>query len=62
MLLTDYKPRSELVVERTEVKGPTFPVIDIHARFGPLTLRTNYAEYDTKTEVERLKQLGALYH
>jgi len=62
MLLTDYKPRSELVVERTEVKGPTFPVIDIHAHFGPLTLGPNYAErYDTKTEVERLKQLGVRY-
>lgn len=62
LLLTDYKPRSELVVERKEVTGPKFPVIDIHSHFGPLTMGPNYAErFDTKTEVEKLKSLGVIY-
>ncbi len=62
MLLTDYRPRSELVVERTQVTGPKFPVIDAHAHFGPLTLGPNYAErFDTKAEVEKLKALGVRY-
>lgn len=62
MMLSDYKPRSELVVQRTEVTGPKFPVIDVHAHFGPLTLGPNYANlFSTETEVRKLKELGIRY-
>lgn len=36
MLLEHYSPRSELVVPRTELRGPAFPVVDFHGHFGPL--------------------------
>lgn len=62
MLLSEFKPKSELVVERQEITKPKFPVIDIHAHFGPLTLGPDYANrFDTKTEVENLKKLGVRY-
>ena len=35
LLLTEYMPRSELVVERQTVTQPKFPVIDAHTHFGP---------------------------
>jgi len=62
LLLTEYKPRSELVVEREQVTGPKFPVIDIHAHFGPLTLGPDFeTRFDPKVEVEKLKSLGVVY-
>lgn len=57
--LSQFYPRSELVVERQIVEKPKFPVIDVHAHFGPMLLGENYAEkYDTGEEVEKLKKLG----
>lgn len=59
MLLQDYMPRSELVVERVEVTRPKFPVIDAHMHFGPLTNGPDFAsKYDTQAEVEKLKEHG----
>lgn len=59
LLLSEYKPKSELIVERTTITGPKFPVIDIHGHFGPLVLGPDYANrYDTLKEVDKLKKLG----
>lgn len=59
MLLQDYMPRSELVVERVRVARPRFPVIDAHMHFGPLTNGPGFdKKYDTKAEVEKLRELG----
>ena len=57
--LNEYRPRSELVVERKAVTKPKFPVIDMHTHFGPLVLGENYTErYDTAREVERFRAAG----
>lgn len=59
LLLSEFQPKSELVVERQQLLGPKFPVIDMHGHFGPLVLGPNYAEsYDPVEEVEKLKRLG----
>lgn len=59
LLLRDFKPRSELVVERQSIKKPKFTVIDAHTHYGPLTNGDDFAErYDTKAEIERLQSLG----
>lgn len=57
--LSEFMPRSELVVERVRVTKPRFPIIDTHTHFGPLVLGENYADrYDTAREVERFKEAG----
>ncbi len=62
LLLSEFKPRSELVVDRVEITEPKFPVIDIHGHFGPLVLGEGYASrYDTLEEVEKLKKLGVTH-
>ena len=49
-------------MEREQITGPKFPVIDIHAHFGPLTLGPDYEKrFDPKKEVEKLKSLGVVY-
>lgn len=59
LLLSEFKPKSELVVEKQAITEAKFPVIDAHMHFGPLTNGENFAEkYDTKVEVEKLKELG----
>lgn len=59
LLLSEFKPKSELVVERQVITGAKFPVIDAHMHFGPLTNGEDFAnKFDTKTEVEKLKELG----
>lgn len=59
MLLTEYMPKSELVVERQTVTRAKFPVIDAHMHFGPLTNGPDFdKKYDTKSEVEKLRELG----
>lgn len=56
MLLTEYMPKSELVVERETITKPKFPVIDAHMHFGPLTNGPDFeSKYDAKTVVETLK-------
>ncbi len=59
LLLSEFMPKSELVVERRTVKKPKFPVIDAHTHYGPLTNGEGFASrYDTKKEMERLQALG----
>lgn len=59
LLLTEYMPKSELVVERQEVTRAKFPVIDAHMHFGPLTNGPDFeSKYDTKTVVETLQSQG----
>ncbi len=59
LLLTEYMPRSELVVERQTVTQPKFPVIDAHTHFGPLTNGPDFdTKYDTEAEVAKLRELG----
>lgn len=42
--LLDWKPQSEMVVRRTEVLHPKFPVIDIHNHLGDLDKMKTYLE------------------
>ncbi|HHY10304.1 MAG TPA: amidohydrolase [Firmicutes bacterium] len=57
--LGDFVPQSELVVERRKVPKPRYPVIDIHAHFGPLVLGPNFHNrYDTEAEVAKFKSFG----
>lgn len=36
LLLSEYIPKSELIVESHDIQFPKFPVIDIHSHFGSL--------------------------
>ncbi len=57
--LSEFRPESELVVPRTEITKPKFPVIDMHTHFGPLVLGDQFYEcYDTAAEVEKFKACG----
>jgi len=59
LALSKFVPHSELVVERREVPTPKFPVIDMHAHFGPLVLGEHYRDlYDTGAEVAKFKSHG----
>lgn len=59
MLLSQYIPESELVVEKHEVVNPAFPVIDIHTHFGRLMFGDGYDKlYDTDAAVAVLKAKG----
>lgn len=59
ILLSEYLPKSELVVEKSDIKKPRFPVIDIHTHYGALLLGEHYEDvYDTAEQVEYLKQQG----
>ncbi len=59
LYLSEYMPRSELVVEKHMVETPRFPVVDIHSHFGQMLLGEDYAEkYDTGEVVARLKENG----
>src|ERR1700748_2054323 len=40
--LLDWKPKSQLVVKRTDVAKPKFPVIDIHNHLGELENTETY--------------------
>jgi len=59
LYLSEYMPRSELVVEKHFVETPRFPVVDMHSHFGQILLGEDYAnKYDTGEVVERLKKNG----
>jgi hypothetical protein len=59
ILLSEYKPKSELHVEEHQVTRARFPVLDIHAHFGGLLLGPDYASrYDTATVVDKLRRHG----
>ncbi len=59
LLLKDYRPESELVVPRTAITKPKFPVIDIHGHFGPMVFGEAYEDrYDTGEVLRRLGEYG----
>lgn len=59
ILLSEFKPKSELRVEEHIKSSPLFPVIDFHTHFGRLLFGENYADlYDTAAVVEALQRMG----
>lgn len=54
ILLADFMPKSELVVDRVKLAGPKFPVIDIHGHFASLIA----GKGDIEKEIGKLKALG----
>ncbi len=53
------EPICELRVKRTEIKGPKFPIIDMHTHFGPMLRGDAYVDmYDTSETIEKLKEAG----
>ena len=54
-----FHPRSELVLPQHGTAMPPFPVIDMHAHFGPLLLGEHYEEeYDTRRVCDVLREMG----
>lgn len=61
ILLRDYRPVSEAVVEKHRFDRPRFEVIDIHTHMGKLLLGEDYdLKYDTGEFLERLNRLGVV--
>lgn len=59
ILLSQYMPVSELVVEQHPKPEPYAPVFDVHTHFGRLLLGDDYDKlYDTAEVVEGLKKRG----
>lgn len=59
ILLSQYKPRSELRVDQHEVMKPKYPVFDVHTHMGSLLLGGNYeSKYDTGEFVKTLEYYG----
>lgn len=57
--LTEYVPKSELIVESHYIKTPKFPAIDAHTHFGSLVLGDDYeSKYDMAKTVEIMKGYG----
>lgn len=55
----EFHPKVELVVEEHPCAMPPFPVIDMHAHFGPLLLGENYEQtFDTKESCRMLRDMG----
>jgi len=59
ILLSEYMPESELVLEEHYVSKPKFNVIDVHTHFGLIAYEDGYVDkYNTAKEVEKLKEFG----
>ncbi|HBN84664.1 MAG TPA: amidohydrolase [Clostridiales bacterium] len=59
MLLSEYKPVSELVLRQSVIKKPRYDVIDVHTHFGLTGVGANYMnKYDTQKAVEQLRNSG----
>ncbi len=59
LYLSEFIPKSQLVVEENLIQKPKFPVLDIHTHFGSLVLGDNYEKlYDTGAAVEKFKEFG----
>lgn len=59
LLLSEYMPQSELVLEEHHISKPRFDVIDVHTHFGLIGFDGDYSnEYDTMKSVEELKKYG----
>ena len=55
----EFHPLSELVLPQHPEALPPFPVIDMHAHFGPLLLGERYEDtYDTARSCEVLREMG----
>lgn len=59
MLLSEYRPFSELIVKETEYNKPCHPVIDFHTHFGPVYRGQRYEKtYTAKNIISILKSYG----
>lgn len=57
--LADYIPNCELVLPKSEIAGPKFPVIDAHTHLGRMMMGDHYAEmYDICETIGHLKSYG----
>ena len=55
----EFHPRSELALPQHPDALPPFPVIDMHAHFGPLLLGDHYEDrFDTRRTCATLRELG----
>ena len=55
----DFHPQSELVLPEHPQTLPPFPVVDMHAHFGPLLLGERYEDtYDTRESCRVLRAMG----
>ena len=55
----EFHPKVELVVDEHPCALPPFPVIDMHAHFGPLLLGDQYeGVFDTKESCRMLREMG----
>ena len=50
--LLDWKPRSQMVVHKTEIQYPKYPVIDIHNHLGELSETETYLKEMDKAGVQ----------
>lgn len=59
ILLSEYHPRSECVVQEHHIIKPRFPVVDIHMHMGTLVLGHQYEKrYDTEEFIHTLPEYG----
>jgi predicted TIM-barrel fold metal-dependent hydrolase/putative NIF3 family GTP cyclohydrolase 1 type 2 len=59
LLLSEYQPKTELVLKESIVSKPKYDVIDVHTHFGLIGLNNDYRNlYDTKKSVEELIEAG----
>jgi len=59
--LREFDPVCEAVLERTDIGGPTYPVIDFHTHMGKLLLGKDYAQkYDTHAYRDALRRWGVV--
>lgn len=54
----EFHPKSELVTPEHPFEMPEFPVIDVHAHFGPLIIDNYEDAYDTKEKCLILQEMG----
>ena len=55
----EFHPRCELVLPQNPDALPPFPVIDMHAHFGPLLLGEDYEQkFDTRESCRMLREMG----
>ena len=59
LYVDEFHPKSELVTAQHPFELPPFPVVDMHAHFGPLLLGDDYErKFDTRRSCELLRELG----
>ncbi len=59
LLLRNYTPKSQLIVERQFVSAPRFPVVDAHTHFGPMAFGKDYQEaYQLESAVAEFRAMG----